>query len=250
MKFDILTIFPDILDSYINKGMIRIAQEKKLIKIKTHNLRDFAVDARGTVDDRPFGGGPGQVLMVEPVYKALKKLKTKVKKQKTKVVLLSAKGKKWDQSMAKKFSKLDQIIFICPRYEGHDERIKKFVDEEISIGDYVLTGGELGALVIIDSVSRLLPGVLGKQESLKEESHSAAGYLEYPQYTRPEVFEVLRRDKQVKNIHEIHTAETQNLAPDKQNNKRTKTKLKVPQILLSGHHAKIAEWRKKHSKEK
>jgi len=224
MKFDILTIFPDIFASYINKGMIRIALEKKIIKIKSHFLRDFAVDKRGTVDDRPYGGGPGQVLMVEPVYKALKKIKSKVKspKSKVKVVLLSAKGKTWNQDLAKKFAKLDQVIFICPRYEGHDERIRKFVDEEIAIGNYVLTGGELGAMVIIDSVTRLLPGVLGEPDSLKEESHSLPGYLEYPQYSRPEIFEY--KDK----------------------NKKTK-KLKVPAVLLSGHHKNIENWRKENS---
>jgi len=227
MKFDVLTIFPDILESYINKGMLRIAQEKKIIRIKTHNLRDFSVDKRGTVDDRPFGGGPGQVLMVEPVYKALKKIKSKIKspKSKVKVVLLSAKGKTWNQDLAKEFAKLDQDIFICPRYEGHDERIRKFVNEEIAIGNYVLTGGELGAMVIIDSVTRLLPGVLGEPDSLKEESHSLPGYLEYPQYSRPEIFEF------------------------KDTNKKTK-KLKVPAVLLSGHHKNIDDWRKKNAIQK
>jgi len=226
MKFDILTIFPDILDSYINKGMIRIAQEKKIVKIKTHNLRDWAVDKHGTVDDRPYGGGPGQILMVEPVYRALKKIAPDVRAQKLvpirrRIILLSARGKKWDQQMAKKFSqKYDQLIFVCPRYEGHDERIRKFVDEEISIGDYILTGGELGAMVIMDSVTRLLPGVLGKKESLNEESHSRPGYLEYPQYSRPEIFTV-----------------------------KTK-KYRVPKILLTGHHENIRKWREKNSKQK
>ena len=226
MKYEILTIFPDILDSYINKGMIRIAQEKKKIKIKTHNLRDFAVDNHGSVDDRPYGGGPGQVMMVEPIYKALKKIR---RLKKSKVILLSAKGKTWNQQMAQKLSKQDQLIFICPRYEGHDERIKKFVDEEIAIGDYVLTGGELGALVIIDSTARLIPGVLGKIESLDNESHTTAGYLEYPQYTRPEVFTYKHKKKESGFI--------------------TK-KLKTPPVLLSGHHKKIEEWRKKNSKTK
>jgi len=224
MKFHLLTIFPDILDSYVTKGMIRIAREKKIISIKAHNLRDFAVDKHGTVDDRPYGGGPGQILMIEPVYKALKKIKARIKtpKSKTKVVLLSAKGKKWDQQMAQKYSKLEEIVFVCPRYEGHDERIAKLVDEEISIGDFILTGGELGALVMIDSISRLLPGVLGEPESLKEESHSMPGYLEYPQYSRPEVFEIVKPNKK-------------------------KTKLKVPTVLLSGHHKNIADWRAKNS---
>jgi len=237
MKFNVLTIFPDIFDSYINKGMIRIAQEEKIIKINPINLRDFASDKHGTVDDRPFGGGPGQILMVEPVYKALEKIQKqrkpfdsaqdkKEKKKNKKTILLSAKGKKWDQKMAQKFSKYDEVTFVCPRYEGHDERIKKFVDEEISIGDYVLTGGELGALVMIDSITRLIPGVLGKKESLAEESHSKPGYLEYPQYTRPEIF---------------------NYQPINQSTNQPK-KLKVPKVLLFGHHKKIQEWREKHSK--
>jgi len=230
MNFKILTIFPDIFDSYLNKGMMRIAIEKKIIDVKTINLRDYAVDNHGTVDDRPYGGGPGQVLMVKPVFKSLQLInrttdqlsKKKRKKLKSKVVLLSAKGKTWNQQMAQKFSKLDQIIFICPRYEGHDERILEFVDEEISIGNFVLTGGEIGALTIMDSVTRLLPGVLGKQESLNNESHSTPGYLEYPQYTRPEIFSY---------------------------KKKTKTKkLKVPKVLLSGHHQKIKDWRKKNEK--
>lgn len=269
LKFDFITIFPDILDSYVNKGMLRIAQEKKIVKIKTHNLRDFAVDKHGTVDDKPYGGGPGQVLMVEPVAKALSRIcpRTRTRRdatccvsrqakdsascknatscvsrpaKKTKIVLLSARGKKWTQQLAQKFSKLDQIVFVCPRYEGHDERIGKLVDEEISIGDYVLTGGELGAMVIMDSVTRLIPGVLGKQESLKEESHSRAGYLEYPQYTRPEIF-----------------VKTQDIASCRKGNVKTqnfaspslkkKILMKVPKVLLSGHHKNIADWRKKHS---
>ena len=218
MKYDILTIFPDIFDSYISKGMIRIALEKKLIKIKTHNLREFALDNHGTVDDRPYGGGPGQVLMFEPVQKALKKIKKNRTGSKTKVILLSAKGKIWTQQLAQKYSRLDNIIFICPRYEGHDERIKKIADEEISVGDYVLTGGELPAMIIIDSMTRLLPGVLGKKESLCEESHTIAGTLEYPQFTRPET--VLLQGK----------------------------KLRVPKVLLSGNHAIIKAWRDKHKK--
>jgi len=238
MRFDIITIFPDILDSYTSKGMLRIAQEKKLIEIKAHDLRKFAVNDYGQVDDRPYGGGPGQVLMVEPVYKALrtvckgttkhKNIEAKKRKdKKNKIILLSARGKTWNQGMAREFAKLDRIIFICPRYEGHDERIRKFVDEEVSIGDYVLTGGELGAAVIIDSVTRLIPGVLGKAESLKTESHSTPGYREYPQYTRPEIFSYSKTSK---------------------TSKKKKVVLKVPKVLLSGHHKKIEEWRREHEK--
>ncbi len=232
MQFHIITIFPDILESYFSKGMIRIAQEKKIIKIKTHDLRKYAIDKYGTVDDKSYGGGPGQVLMVEPVYKAIRSLRKsnlRITPKKTKIILLSAKGKRWNQQMAQKFSKLDQLIFVCPRYEGHDERIRKFVDEEISIGDFVLTGGELGAAVIIDSVTRLIPGVLGKKESLDEESHSTPGYLEYPQYTRPEVFEHKSKDA----VNRVSTRHS-----------------RVPKVLLSGHHKKIQEWRQQKSQAK
>jgi len=227
MQFDLITIFPDIFDSYINKGMIRIAQAKKIVKFKVHDLRDYAFDKHGTVDDRPFGGGPGQVFMVEPIVGCLQKIKKSrdQKNKKSKVILLSAKGKKFTQKKAQQFSKLDQLIFICPRYEGVDERVKNFVDEEISIGDYVLTGGELGALVIIDSVTRLIPDVLGQPDSLAEESHFKPGYLEYPQYTRPEVFE----------YQNIKKAKDQKIKPTK--------RLRVPKVLLSGHHQKIKEWR-------
>lgn len=215
MRFDIITIFPDIFDSYFNESIIKRAQKKKLVKIKIHNLRDFANDKRQTVDGRPYGGGSGMVLMAEPIRKAIKAIK---KNKKSKIILLSAKGKKFNQKTAEKFSKLEQMIVICGRYEGVDERVAKYLaDEEISIGEYVLTGGELAAMVVVDAVSRLLPGVIEK-ESLKEESFSKEKYIEYPHYTRPE--ELLINGK----------------------------KRKVPKILLSGNHKKIEEWRKKNSK--
>ena len=215
MQYDILTIFPNIFDSYINESILGRAQKSKKIKIKVHDIRKNTVDKHGTVDDKPYGGGPGMVMMVEPIYKTLKKIK---RKKNSKVVLLSAKGKTWTQQKAQRYKNLDQLILICGHYEGVDERVKNFIDEEISIGDYVLTGGELGAMVLIDSTARLISGVLGKKESLKEESHSKKGYLEYPQYTRPEIF------------------------------KAGKKEFKVPKMLLSGHHAKIDEWRQKQSK--
>jgi len=222
IQFDIITIFPEIFDSYFKESIIKRAQKRKLIKIKVHNLRDFAKDVHKTVDDRPYGGGPGMILKVDIIFKAIKSIIQKnkrIKKRRRKIILLSAKGKKFDQKMAKQLSKLKQIIFICGRYEGVDERVAKYIaDEEISIGDYVLTGGEIPAMVILDTVSRLVPGVI-KKKSLKEESFSA-GSKEYPQYTRPEVFK-----------------------PEK--NKRS---WNVPKVLLSGHHKNIKDWQDKHSK--
>jgi len=218
MTFNIITIFPEIFDSYFKESIIKRAQEKKLINIKVDDLRQWTADKHKTVDDTPYGGGAGMVMKAEPIIHAIKNIKKKTKSKNIKIILLSAKGKKWNQQTAKKFSRLNNIILICGRYEGVDERVNKFIDEEISIGDYVLTGGEIGALVIIDSVSRLLPGVLGNIESCKDESHSTFGILEYPQYTRPEAFRV-----------------------DGKN-------YRVPKILLSGNHQKIKEWREKHSK--
>lgn len=216
MQFDIITIFPEIFKPYFDTGMIWRAKKKGLAKINLHNLRDYTDDVRRTVDDRPYGGGPGMILKVEPIYKALQKIK-KVKKQK--VVMMDPGGKKFDQVMARKYSKLDNIVFLCGRYEGFDRRVEKFIDEKVSVGDYVLTGGELPAMTIIDTVTRLIPGVLNKEESLFEETHNKKGYIEYPQYTRPEVF----KTKEGK-------------------------ELRVPKVLLSGDHKRIEEFRQKKSK--
>lgn len=216
MKFNIITIFPTIFSSYLKEGIIKRAIDKKAIKIKSHNLRDFTTDKHKTVDDTVYGGGAGMLLKIEPLYKAIKKIAGRKKTAGKKIILLSAQGKTWNQSLAKKYSKLKEITFICGRYEGVDERIKGFIDEEVSIGDYVLTGGELGALVIIDSISRLLPKVLGNSDSLKDESHNQDGLLEYPQYTKPAVF--------------------------KAGNK----KLAVPEVLMSGNHKLIEDWKNKH----
>jgi len=216
--FHIITIFPKIFNSYFNESILKRAQNNNLINIKIHNLRDWTTDNHKTVDDTPFGGGAGMVMKIEPLYESLKSAKSKIKSQKSKTILLSAKGKTWNQKLAKSHTKLDNIILICGRYEGVDERITKFIDEEISIGDYVLTGGEIGAMAIIDSITRLLPGVLGNADSAKNESHATEGVLEHPQYTRPEVF--------------------------KANGKF----YRVPKVLLSGNHKKIAEWHTKKSK--
>jgi tRNA (guanine37-N1)-methyltransferase len=218
MTFHIITIFPKIFDSYFNESILKRAQKNKIVNIKIYNLRDWTTDKHKTVDDTPFGGGAGMVMKIEPLYKSLKFIKSEVKSQGTKTILLSAKGKTWNQPLAKSHSKLKNIVLICGRYEGVDERITKFIDEEISIGDYVLTGGEIGAMAIVDSVTRLLPGTLGNAESAKYESHTTPGILEHPQYTRPEIF----------------TANGKSY--------------RVPKVLLSGNHKKIADWRTKKSK--
>ncbi len=217
MKFDIITIFPKIFDSYLNESIIKRAQEKGLIKIIAHNLRDFTTDKHRKVDDKPYGGGPGMVLQVEPIFKAVQKLKSnpsassgRRKRRKSRVILFSTRGKKLDSKTARRLSKYDQLVLISGRYEGVDERVAKYIaDEEISIGDYVLSGGELPALVLIEAVSRYVRGVLGKYESLEDIKGS------FPAYTRPEVFEPKKGKK-----------------------------WRVPKVLLSGHHAEIKKFRK------
>jgi len=221
IQFDIITIFPEIFNSYLKESLISRAQKKKLIKINVHNLRKWTKDRHKTVDDRPFGGGLGMVLKIEPLYKAVQSLKSKIKNQKSKIILFTPRGKKFNQKMAYQLSKYDRLILICGRYEGVDERVaKKIADMELSIGDYDLMGGELPAMVMIEVVSRLIPGVLGKPQLLKERITKEKGFIEYPQYTRPEVF---RSKKGIK--------------------------WQVPKVLLSGNHQKIEEWRKKYKKD-
>ena len=208
MKIDILTIFPEMFKGPFDESLLKRAQDKGLVKIKIHNLRHWAKDKHKTVDDKPFGGGPGMVIKVEVIDQALNDLK----KKNSKTILLTPQGKAFNQKKAKSLSKLEHIILICGHYEGVDERIRQnLVDEEISIGDYVLTGGEIPAMVVVDTVVRLMPGVVGKEESLEEESFSPpANGLEYPQYTRPAEYK----------------------------------DWKVPEVLLSGNHKKISQWRK------
>ncbi len=202
----ILTAFPKIFDSYLNESLFKRAIAKKILKFKMVDLRDFATGKHKKIDDRPFGGGPGMVLMFEPIFKALKSIKGS---KKTRTILFSTRGKKLDAAMAKRLSKYEKLILISGRYEGVDERVAEaLADEEVSIGDFVLSGGELPALVLSESVARFLPGFLGKLESLEELKGS------YPVYTRPEEF------------------------------KLGKKKLKVPKVLLSGNHKDIEEWRK------
>lgn len=220
LQFDIITVFPEIFSSYFSESMILRGQKKKLIKINIHDLRKWTTDKRKTVDDKQYGGGPGMVMKVEPITKALRALK---KTKKTKVILFSASGKQFTNSVAAELAeKFDRIILICGHYEGVDERVKKVVKDlgfkisELSIGPYVLTGGELPAMVLVDAVTRRIPGVLGKTESL-EEKRLGVGV---PVYTRPEIFKF--RGK----------------------------KYSVPKVLLSGDHKKIEEWRKKQIKQK
>ena len=226
MRFDIITIFPKIFDSYFNESIIKRAREKGKIKIKIWNLRDFTKDKHKKVDDKPFGGGPGMVMKTEPLATALKSLKIK---KKTPVILFSASGKQFNSKIAQSFvKKFDRIIMICGHYEGVDERIKSiirdfgFLLQEMSIGPYILTGGELPAMIVVDAISRHIPGVLGKSESLEESRHGVG----VPAYTRPEVFKFTIRQAHGKKIK----------------------KYVVPKVLLSGNHKKISEWRAKHKK--
>jgi len=214
MRFDILTIFPEIFNSYFNESIIKRAIDKKIIKIVIHDIRNFSLDRHHKVDDKPFGGGAGMLMTPQPLYDAIKQVK---KLNKGPVIYLSPRGKTFTQIKAESLRKKKSLILLCGHYEGIDQRIiDLLVDEEISVGDYVLTGGELPAMIILDTVSRLIPGVLGKEESHEEESFSKSldRKKEYPHYTRPAEFKGL----------------------------------KVPKVLISGHHKKIQEWRKKHLK--
>jgi tRNA (guanine37-N1)-methyltransferase len=213
LRFDLISIFPETLDAYTNASILGRAQKNKLITIKSHNLRDHTSNKHKNVDDTPYGGGAGMVMTVEPFEKALKKIKKRFKK--TRVITTSASGRTFTQADAKRLAQYDQLIFLCGRYEGIDHRVEEHLaDEALSIGDYVLTGGELPALVMCDAIARMVPGVLGSAESLESESHTEEGLLEYPQYTKPEDYKGW----------------------------------KVPEVLLSGDHKKIAEWRKSQQK--
>ncbi len=214
MRFHILTIFPGMFDSYLSESLFKRAQAKKIISVRAYDLRVFTKDKHRKVDDRPFGGGPGMVLAVQPVWDAVKKIKStrrkSLKKPKMRVILFSTRGKHLDAVVARRLAKYDDLVLICGRYEGVDERVAEHIaDEEISVGNYVLSGGEIPALALMETVSRQIPGFLGKEESLEEINGS------FPTYTRPEIF-VPAKGK----------------------------KWSVPPVLLSGDHKKIAEWRK------
>jgi tRNA (guanine37-N1)-methyltransferase len=219
MRFDILTIFPESLSSYFNSSIIKRAQDKKLISINTFDIREQTTDKRKTVDDTPYGGGPGMVLKIEPVYKTLKKI-YKIKSKNTRVILLTPRGKTLDQNKVRALAKYKRLILIAGHYEAVDARIDKFIDEKISLGNFILTGGELAAACVVDSVARCVSGVVGKEASVLEESFSIYSKqdkkfnIEFPQYTRPVEFKGL----------------------------------KVPKVLLSGNHRLIKEWRDKQTK--
>ena len=208
MQFDIITLFPEMCRSLISDSILKRAVTDDKITVRFWNPRDYAVDKHHTVDDTPYGGGPGMVMKIEPLVATLRAID---RRERSRALLLSPRGPCFIQSHAQQFSQeLDQLILVCGRYEGVDARLLEYLDGELSIGDFVITGGELAALVVVDAVARLLPGVLGDDTSSQDESHSRPGYVEYPQYTRPEVFE----DK------------------------------KVPDVLLSGNHRLIEEWRR------
>ena len=213
MRFDIITIFPGMFDNVFSGGVLNKAIKRGLLEFRVHDLRDFTNGKHRQVDDRPFGGSPGMVLKPEPVFAAVEKVK---QKKSCSVILLSPQGKKFDFRMAKEMANYSQVILICGRYEGVDERaVKHLINREISIGDYILTGGELAAMVVVDSVSRYIPEVVGKQASVEHDSFSE-GFFDFPQYTRPRDYKGMR----------------------------------VPQVLFSGNHKEIEYWRKKKSLQK
>ena len=210
MRIKVLTLFPGMFAGPLDESIIKRAREKGLLDFRIHYLRDYAHDRHKTVDDRPFGGGPGMLLKPEPIFEAVETLSG----EKTRVILLSPAGRVFNQAIARELALVDDLLLVSGHYEGFDERVREqLADDELSIGDFVLTNGALPAMVIIDAVTRLLPGALGDEESAQEESFSQ-GLLEYPQYTRPAEFRGL----------------------------------KVPEVLLSGHHAEIARWRTEQSR--
>jgi len=214
IRFDILTIFPEMFSSPFQASLLKTAQEKGILDIRVHNIRDYAIDKHHMTDDAPYGGGCGMVMKVEPVARALGSIQRTA--DQSFVILMTPQGKRLDQSMVEELSASQQVILICGHYEGVDERIRQhLVDREISVGDYILTGGEIPAMIVVDAVSRLVPGVLGNDESVKSESFSM-GLLEYPHYTRP----------------------------------REYNGWTVPDILLSGHHQAITAWRRQESLKK
>ena len=216
MRIDILTLFPEVCRAPLSESMMKRAQEGGALDLHIHNLRDWTTDKHHVVDDAPFGGGQGMVMKAEPIFAAVEDLQSKIENRKSKIILMSPAGRRFDQQVAIEFSRESHLIIICGHYEGVDHRvIEHLVDAEISIGDYVLTNGAIAAVVLVDAVVRLLPGVLGDEQSAADDSFSA-GLLEGPQYTRPSEFRGW----------------------------------KVPDILLSGNHGEIAKWRKEQARQR
>ncbi|HLW68374.1 MAG TPA: tRNA (guanosine(37)-N1)-methyltransferase TrmD [Gemmataceae bacterium] len=213
MRFDVLTLFPEIFDGYLGESILKLAQERGQVEIYRWNIRDWSTDKHHKVDDRPFGGGPGMILMAEPVFAAVEAVRAKGAEP-GKLVMLTPAAERLTQNVVKELAQEKRLLLLCGRYEGFDERIRQGLKpREISVGDFVCNGGEVPAMVVIDSVIRLLPGVLGDETSVLEESHSEPGRLEYPQYTRPRDFRGMT----------------------------------VPEVLLSGDHGAIAKWRREQS---
>ncbi|MHC4711964.1 MAG: tRNA (guanosine(37)-N1)-methyltransferase TrmD [Planctomycetota bacterium] len=207
MRIDVITLFPEVFEGFLDTSIPRIAREKGLVEVRLHNLRDYAEDERGTVDDRPYGGGPGMVLLCEPVFAAAEDVLGD--DSEASLIMLCPQGEKFNQAIAEELSKMPRLVLLAGHYEGFDERIKLGLSpREISIGDYVLSGGEVPAMVLMDAVIRLIPGALGDERSAREDSFSQ-GLLEYPQYTRP----------------------------------RDYRGMQVPEVLLSGNHGLVAKWR-------
>lgn len=234
LRVDVITIFPEIVEPYLHAAMLRRGEKAGVLAMHVHDLRTWTHDRHKTVDDRPFGGGPGMVMRIVPFHEALVALRLRKKDgsktlaaKRVRIILTSAKGKRFTQRDAERLAKYDRLVFLCGRYEGVDERVAEHLaDEELSLGDFVMTGGELAALAMVDAVARLHHGVLGKPASLTSESHGKEGFLEYPQYTRPEIYQTSQKSlKHKKSWH-------------------------VPAVLLSGDHQRIDEWRKAHQKQK
>lgn len=212
MKIEIVSLFPEMFESPFGHSIVKRAQEDEFVEIETVNFREFGKGKHRVVDDTPYGGGAGMLLKPEPIFEAVESIEEKTPGTKKRIILMDPAGKKFDQSMAEEFSKEEHLVFICGHYEGYDERIRHLVTDEVSLGDYVLTGGELAAMVMVDATVRLIPGVVGNKDSILEDSHST-GLLEHPHYTRPASYKGME----------------------------------VPEVLRSGNHQLIEEWRHKES---
>jgi len=214
IRFDVLTLFPDLFQGYLSQSLLKLAIQRGLVQVHLWNIRDWATDKHQKVDDRPFGGGPGMVLMPEPVMDCVEAVRAKAEPA-GRVVMLTPAGRRLTQPFVEELAECPRLLLLCGRYEGFDDRIRQLLDPvEVSVGDFVCNGGEVPAMVVIDTVIRLVPGVLGDEASAADESHSAPGRIEYPQYTRPRVFRGLE----------------------------------VPEVLLSGNHGAVARWREEQSR--